>query len=158
MSREIKFRGLTKEGKWVYGWYCEGKYGGAYILTSVKLYHCNCNDICDCMVEAAQGTCGTEVIPETVGQFINLHDRNHKEIYGAVGEKGGDIVRLMTSKAHYKGEKNKYRIEIVTKGCSCGLNTNGLVSIQKEGQEEYEPQLEVIGNQAENPELMEKAK
>ena len=82
-------------------------------------------------------------------QFTGLFDKHGTEIYK------GDIVRLLIDRAHYTGEKDKYRQEIVTKGCSCGLNTNGMISIQKEGQKEYEPQLEVIGTIHTHPELLE---
>ena len=144
--REIKFRGKRKDNnEWVYGYYVkvmdrEGEeidlicsIDTSYPRISGKWY--------------LEDT--TEVIPETVGQQIGRQDKNKKEIYK------GDIVKVMIEKAHYAGEKDKYRQEIATSGCSCGLNTNGMISIKEEGQEEYKSQLEIIGNIHQNPELME---
>lgn len=59
--REIKFRGKTKsDGLWEFGslWIDKGKY---YINGTDNNWW--------------------EVIPETVAQFIGLHDKNGKEIY-----------------------------------------------------------------------------
>ncbi len=58
--RQIKFRGLRMDGKgWVYGFYIE-RHGISEILQP-------------------SGT--TPVIPETVGQFTGLLDKNGKEIF-----------------------------------------------------------------------------
>lgn len=72
MSREIKFRALRTDGKgWVYGCYrfvnvIEGK---KHLISDWFG-----NEI--------------EVIPETVGQFTGLKDRNGKEIYE------GDVISI----------------------------------------------------------------
>jgi len=58
--RQIKFRGLRVDGKgWVYGFYIE-RHGISEILQP-------------------SGT--TPVIPETVGQFTGLLDKNGKDVY-----------------------------------------------------------------------------
>jgi len=139
-----KYRGLTKEGKWVYGCLIEFEDMSIIFEDSVIITKCSFKPY-----SFIASDFWVEVIPETVGQSTGLKDKNGKEIYR------GDIVRLMTYKSYLSREKNKYRLEVVTKGCACGLNTNGLVSIQKEGQEEYERQFEVIGNRHQNPELLE---
>ena len=62
MGRDIKFRGLSSDGKgWVFGNFIHNKID------------------CPCIVdiEAEQ----YEVKPETVGQFTGLTDKNGKEIY-----------------------------------------------------------------------------
>ena len=64
MNREIKFRGKTKTGQWVFG-YLHKDSEGTYILTEEDVY---------------------DVIPETVGQFTGLHDKNETEVYE------GDII------------------------------------------------------------------
>ena len=61
-----QYRGLTKEGKWVYGWYIE-KEDSHYNTYSVIVFG---RDF--------------EVIPETVGQNTGLKDKNgtgEREIY-----------------------------------------------------------------------------
>lgn len=37
------------------------------------------------------------VDPESVGMFTGLHDKNGKEIYGAIGDKGGDNAKCIVS-------------------------------------------------------------
>ena len=58
------YRGLTKDGKWVYGWYF-GIWEQAYILWGTT------NDIPNMI----------EVLPETVGQQIGRKDKSNVEIY-----------------------------------------------------------------------------
>jgi len=66
MNRIIKFRGKTKEGKWVEGSFIHDWDNGCEIAEfGIKALGCH----------------PVEVIPESVGQFTGLLDKNKVEIY-----------------------------------------------------------------------------
>ena len=66
------YRGLTKEGKWVYGWYAEIEEKHCIITTEAQFdYEEDHNLIFKGIVE---------VIPETVGQLTGLQDKNDGKI------------------------------------------------------------------------------
>ena len=72
MNEQRLYRGLTKDGKWMYGWYFE-RDGYSYI-----------------MPQDAHALYGEAVIPSSIGQQVGLPDKNKKEIYQ------GDLLRGTT--------------------------------------------------------------
>lgn len=128
MNRTIKFRGKRIDnGEWVYG----------DLLQPTEI--CDIYEISDC--ESIDGT-RYEVIPETIGQFTGLYDKNGKEIYE------GDIVGIdylsyiVTGVVTYSTKDAMY---ILT-------NTNSIAD-ENEPLGDYK-NLEVIGNTYDNPELL----
>lgn len=88
-----------------------------------------------------------QVIPETVGQFTGLTDKNGKKIFE------GDVVRC----AHYVGDDYEYAV-VAWENESCGFEP---FSDSKENCGHcgggWSPYFaEVVGNVYDNPELVEK--
>jgi len=138
--RPIKFRGLTKEGKWVYGWYIEDAHGQSFIastdITSPPILANKVKSLTgshDIVILGAHS-----VVPETVGQQVGLKDKNGTEIYE------DDIVEIGLGK--YVCE---YRI----------TNWSGeyrfMVLPHKKWFDGSDAPKKVIGNIHTNPELIE---
>lgn len=135
--REILFRGKqTDNGEW-----CEGFY-------SAEEYNLNTHSIEYIPRIQLLGKCvSLGVIPETVGQFTGLYDKNGKKIFE------GDIIGTDIARP--------YLIVEFRDGCFMfNCNDGGkdyydiMLPILKEAQTEYK-YGEVIGNIHDNPELLE---
>ncbi len=80
-----QYRGLTKDGKWVYGWYTEAEdyykeKKHFIILNNSRFYPFVDGD--EKVIEPREYSINIiEVIPETVGQATGLKDKNGKEGY-----------------------------------------------------------------------------
>jgi len=128
--REIKFRGLCEKTKeWIYGYYFEAEY---------------CDSFGKCSYIKRHGENGRKVIPETVGQFTGLTDKNGKELYF------DDYVRLKYNDRIYHVKQDDYGIP--------------LFADFKDGQDksfewyflymgETDNDFEIIGNIYENPNI-----
>lgn len=131
MKREIKFRGLRIDGKgWVFGNLME--YNNEFYITPKKY--------------SSKPVETFKVIPESVGQFTGLTDKNGAEIYEE------DILK---SKVELEGGTESI-IKIVY-----GEGGFDMEKIEKDGKVDsmylkkyWKHSLQVIGNIHENPELL----
>lgn len=129
--REILFRGKNKYGKWHYGYYTEGYYIDGTAVSWIEVVDRKKKDT----------ECPT-VIPDTVGQFTGLTDKNGKRIFE------GDIVEhhvqgdILVNRGVVNWDKENAR-------WAYRLNTmNPCFAF-------YNPKaFEVIGNIHDNPELL----
>ena len=77
MTQPIKFRGFRVDGKgWVEGFYF---FNG----TDHGIVH-----------NTGFPGMWTAIHPSSLGMFTGRTDKNGREIYGAIGEKGGDVIRV----------------------------------------------------------------
>ena len=141
MQREIKFRGQRVDTKeLVYGYY--------YCFEKKHYIH-----VVEQFTGGASLSC-VEVIPETVGQYTGLNDKNSKEIYE------GDIVSFDCYA--YDEPENTYTGEVVYSNGNACFCLNGE---SESGKCEYVPLceiggsyitfVEVLGNIYDNPELLQ---
>lgn len=159
--REILFRGKTERGYWAYGSLISaGKY--CCILESEEKVHPMDYPYLDSDLGTIDGQ-ATPVIPETVGQFTGLLDKNGKKIFE------GDIVEY---EAHGYIPYVKRGVVIFNNGyfgieydCSISRSDRPLMAIHQIGKTtEWQDMgasgtitytYEIIGNIHDNPELLE---
>lgn len=144
MGREILFRGKrTDNGEWVYGNYCYAE------LIDKSGYE-------DLIIEQPADGETRRVIPETVGQYIGLSDKNGTKIFE------GDILKCCDDKigfefmaiAEFGNPNGTYSWGWQLKPISGDTFVNPDILLWVET-EETGSICEVIGNIHDNPKLLE---
>lgn len=137
MKREIEFRGRTAKGEWVYGYY---------------LNRTNDKEDIHCIMEKFPATVGKRIIPETVGQYVGIKDKNGKKVYV------GDIVYCS-----YNNCEVVFGLYGVDDYKTVGffMKVNEALFTDEEDNFVYwgfedGDEIEVLGNVFDNPELLNK--
>lgn len=132
MNREIKFRGKDPKGGWVEGYYLQDLTQG-----EMRSYIFNC-------------PCYWEVLPETVGQFTGLLDKNGKEIFeGDIIEWHQELIdidkdgELVSDFVDWRGEVEYFHAAYFVEGVILDADLEG-----------NRCNAEVVGNIHDNPELL----
>ena len=139
--REILFRGKRKtNNEWVYGNYC-----GAEYLINEGIEHF--------IIEIPRNGSSAKVIPETVGQYTGLTDKNGTKIFE------GDILKEVYEVFVSAREKEKRTRIGYVEYSACSL-CNGYYAYFWNDKEKWRGNFaihcgcEVIGNIHDNPELL----
>ena len=143
--REILFRGKRTDGQWIYGGLLKVTYdGNTYNLIFADNFLFVFGE-----ATAMEHAC---VDPATVGQFTGLTDKNGKRIFE------GDIVRVLGNQ-QVDDWKNVDYVALIAflGGGFCAIDG----TVEEHGFRRYalarmDFSLEIIGNQFDNPELLEK--
>ena len=151
--REILFRGKMENGEWLYGFYHnETSIESPSSDRKVTRHHIYTQDF------------DKFVIPETVGQFTGLTDKNGKKIFE------GDIVKVTyIEKREYMGVKYDNEYSLIEQVCYSIEKACYMLCIKYDDITMFRPihnfenlvtikNLEVIGNIHDNPELLEAQK
>ncbi|MCK9470175.1 MAG: YopX family protein [Bacilli bacterium] len=142
MVREIEFRGKSKrDGKWVYG-YLVARGDKSYIISEIEVSGNFRDGIELYAIE------WYEVIPETVGQFIRLYDKNNKGIY-----EGDILIDKQGNVGYTLFLQQELGYVVVYKSLDIRLGHRSRGSAYK-----HDMLIEVIGNIHDNKELLEGTK
>ena len=135
MMSSIEFRGKrTDNGEWVYGYYTKAR----YYLNGEEMHIIFAPD-----VEAfphCEFTEYEEVIPETVGQFTGLYDKNGRKIFeGDIVKWTGSLYKVVFEQrfgtAYFGIKISDYETWYFCNSCAANL-------------------MEIAGNVYDNPELL----
>jgi len=145
--REIEFRGLTKDGKWVYGNYSYLKHDdgreGHWIVEIEPTYVCT-----GPVFERGWTHLQYEVRPETVGEYTGLKDKNGTDLDWWKG----DIVR---DERRYINKREMIFQIVFSQGCFWLKSIHGKTCLTAESMTACLHDFTKIGNIHENPELQE---
>lgn len=141
--REILFRGKTEQGKWIFGFYHnETSIESPASERKITRYHIYTKDF------------DKFVIPETVGQYTGLTDKNGKKIFegdiiSAITVDTGNEKRAVVCFGNFIDENNgdEYIGFFINFDC---IKT----TITQLTMEECKNRIEVIGNIYDNKELL----
>ena len=137
--REILFRGKrTDNGEWIKGYLLGDEITGQYFI------HASGNSVNESPKVGEEGVLhflAFEVIPETVGQWTGLKDKNGKQIFEGDIIKGAWKTRL---KVYFDDVCLQFRVRKIESAVSRSIDYYC-------GRDGYE----IIGNIHDNPELME---
>ena len=136
MNREIKFRGkLEYNGKWIYGDLLQYENGDVAIFRDkLSSFGCECTEMSK----------RDRVIPDTIGQYTGLTDKNGVKIFE------GDVViigeKLKAKVIYYDGS---FRMQ--SEFSPTPIDTTDMGYMMREFS------VRVIGNIHDNPELIKKS-
>lgn len=137
---QVKFRGKRVDG-------------GGWVVGSIIGYNVIVGKIIDFNDEYFNTEFWYKVEPSSIGMFTGLNDKNGKEIYGAVGESGGDILKY--TYLYYRNPREiittvkwEYHGFYIGRNETKFIDSRALYWMKKYG--------EIIGNAFDNPELLEK--
>ena len=139
MMSRIEFRGKrTDNGEWVYGYYTKAR----YYLNGEEMHIIFEQDVE--VYPHSEFAGGEEVIPETVGQYTGLTDKNGRKIFE------GDIVE---GNSEYFTYTHPYGKVVYDGGQYLISFDDVLEDIECLGA--WANDVEIIGNIYDNPELLE---
>lgn len=146
MNREIKFRGYATGIGWVYGSLVNNLWTYSELSANEKgspvfeIITGKYDGSCWTDVAEEEGEAIVSVVPQSVGQFTGLLDKNGKEIYE------GDIINTVTGKPMVIGWSKRF--------ASFTIERDGWAFKHFFGEAMESNDIEVIGNIFENPNLL----
>lgn len=144
MNREILFRGKTKKGNWI---------EGTVLRTKEDTYICYLDQFDDDLFISPKNIIHS-VIPESVGQYIGLEDKNGRRIFE------GDILKRTCYDPKTGGQNEYNSVVYYSEKCTQvgwrvknSTKTGGWSGVLGRNKI-FNNHAEVIGNVTDNPELI----